>query len=385
MAKIDRYVLTEFWLPLVSGAGIITGVWLGVDKFKEVFKLLAKSGAPFSTGIVVLGLETPQILAVTIPISILLATFLTFQKLSSQSEIIAMRAAGVSFTRLMRPVFYLGLIGLVVCFILNEFVVPLTNPLAQKVYMLSLYENPIATKGVNGFSYFEKDSNDATKRIFYVRKFKNDFLKDVVILDFSKKHISMIHTASKGEWDAKRGGWILYDGSSSYIKNSEVDKSDPEDIDPEAFNTEALHLVTNFKETLIPSSLNPNKILQEMSNVRDMNFLQLRNLIKSHEKGKIFTDKLNEYKTKYFNKYAYPFSCFLLAIIGACRGITGRRRAINWGYIALGLIVFVFYMSQTVFDSFGQSGKIDPLLAVWMPNFILGIIASITYFYRAER
>lgn len=101
MAKIDNYVLTEFWLPLVSGAGIITGVWLGIDKFKEVFNLLAKSGAPMSTGVVILGLETPQILAITIPISILLATFLTFQKLSSQSEIIAMRAAGVSFTRLM--------------------------------------------------------------------------------------------------------------------------------------------------------------------------------------------------------------------------------------------------------------------------------------------
>jgi lipopolysaccharide export system permease protein len=385
MAKIDRYILTEFWLPLVSGAGIITGVWLGIDKFKEVFKLLAKSGAPFSTGLVILGLETPQILAVTIPISILLATFLTFQKLSSQSEIIAMRAAGVSFTRLMRPVFYLGLIGLVVCFILNEFIVPFTNPFAQKVYMLSLYENPIATKGVNGFSYFEKDSNDATKRIFYVRKFKNDFLKDVVILDFSKKHISMIHTARKGEWDAKRGGWILYDGSSSYIKNSEVKKNDQEEVDPEAFNTDALHLVTNFKETLIPSSLNPNTILQQMSNVRDMNFLQLRKLIKNHEKGKIFTDKLNEYRTKYFNKYSYHFSCLLLAIIGACLGITGRRRAINWGYIALGLIVFVFYMSQTVFDSFGQSGKIAPMLAVWMPNFILGSIAAWVYFYRAER
>lgn len=385
MAKIDRYVLTEFWLPLVSGAGIITGVWLGIDKFKEVFKLLAKSGAPFSTGLVILGLETPQILAVTIPISILLATFLTFQKLSSQSEIIAMRAAGVSFTRLMRPVFYLGLIGLAVCFILNEFVVPLTNPFAQKVYMLSLYENPIATKGVKGFSYFEKDSHDATKRIFYVRKFKNDYLKDVVILDFSKKHISMIHTARKGEWDPKRGGWILYDGSSSYIKNSEVAKKDKEEVDPEAFNTDALHLVTNFKETLIPSSLNPNTILQQMTNVRDMNFLKLRKLIQSHEKGKIFTDKLNEYKTKYFNKYSYPFSCFLLAIIGACLGITGRRRAINWGYIALGLIVFVFYMSQTVFDSFGQSGKIDPMLAVWIPNFILGAIAAWVYFYRAER
>jgi lipopolysaccharide export system permease protein len=384
VGKIDRYVLTEFWLPLVSGAGIITGVWLGIDKFKEVFKLLAKSGAPFSTGLVILGLEIPQILAITIPISILLATFLTFQKLSSQSEIIAMRAAGVSFTRLMRPVFYLGLVGLVVCFILTEFIVPFTNPFAQKVYMLALYKNPISTKGVKGFSYFEKDSNDATRRIFYVRKFKNDMLKDVVILDFSKKGVSMIHTARKGEWDAKRGGWILYDGSSSYIKNSDVNTKKKK-VDPDDFNTDALHLVTNFKETLIPSSLNPNEILKDMSNVRDMNFLKLRKLIQSHEKGKIFTDKLNEYKTKYFNKYAYPFSCFLLALIGACLGITGRRRAINWGYIALGLIVFVFYMSQTVFDSFGQSGKIDPLLAVWMPNIILGSIATGVYFYRAER
>lgn len=375
LQKIDKYILSEFWLPLVSGAGIITGVWLGIDKFKEVFKLLAKSGAPFSTGIVILGLEIPQILAVTIPISILLATFLTFQKLSSQSEIIAMRAAGLSFKNLMRPVFYLGCLGLLLCFLLTEFIVPFSNPFAQKVYMLSLYKNPIATKGVHGFSYFEKDSNDATKRIFYVRRFKNDYLKDVVILDFSQKQVAMIHTAKKGEWDPKRGGWILYDGSSSYIKNS----------DETNMETDSQHLITNFKETLIPSSLNPNDILQEMSNVRDMNFLELRKFIQNHEQGNIYTDKLNEFRTKYFNKYAYPFACILLAIIGACLGITGRRRAINWGYILLGLIVFVFYMSQTVFDSFGQSGKITPVLAVWMPNFILGFLAMITYWYRSQR
>jgi lipopolysaccharide export system permease protein len=185
----------------------------------------------------------------------------------------------------------------------------------------------------------------------------------------------MIHTAKKGEWDAKRGGWILYEGSSSYIKNS----------DETNMETDSQHLITNFKETLIPSSLNPNDILQEMSNVRDMNFLELRKFIQSHEQGNIYTDKLNEFRTKYFNKYAYPFACILLAIIGACLGITGRRRAINWGYILLGLIVFVFYMSQTVFDSFGQSGKITPVLAVWMPNFILGFLAMITYWYRSQR
>jgi lipopolysaccharide export system permease protein len=384
--KFDRYVLSEFWLPLVSAAGIITGVWLGIDKFKEVFKLLARSGAPFMTGIVILGLEIPQILALTIPISILLATFLTFQKLSGQSEIIAFRAAGVSFSRLMIPVVYLGIIGAVFSFALSEFVVPLSNPFAQKVYMLSLYQNPIASDVQNGFSYFEQDNKNSIKRIFYVRRVKNEMLRDIVILDFTNTEVAMIHTAKKGMWDPSRGGWKLEKGSSSFIKASESEEEKAKHTIEKNFADEGqMHLVTNFDEVLIPSSVNPHEILKELSNVRDMNFLGLRAFIKKHEDGHIITDKLNEYKTKYFNKYAYPFSCLILAIIGACLGISGRRRTVNWGYILLGLVVFVFYMSQTIFDSFGQSGKITPLLAVWLPNFILAAVAYVCFAYRAKR
>ena len=379
--RIDKYILSEFWLPLVSGAGIITGVWLGIDKFKEVFKLLAKSGAPFSTGAVILGLEIPQILAVTVPISILLATFLAFQKLSSQSEVVAMRAAGVSFRRLMRPVVYLGLIGMAFSFLLSEFIVPFTNPFAQKVYMLALYKDPIASTSLKGFSYFEKDSKGLVTRIFYVRKVEDAKLRNVVILDFSEKNLSMIHTAKEGRWDPTKGGWVLEDGSSSYIRT----KPEKKYKETDSFSTDAMHLVTNFKETLIPSSMNPQEIMKEISNVRDMNFWKLKKYIEKHEKGGIYTDKLNEYRTKYFNKYAYPVSCILLAVIGACLGITARRRAVNWGYILLGLVVFVFYMSQTVFDSFGQSGRLDPMISVWIPNLILGLIATSTYAYRSNR
>jgi len=380
--KIDKYILSEFWLPLMSGAGIITGVWLGIDKFKEVFKLLAQSGAPFSTGIVILGLEIPQILAITIPISILLASFLTFQKLSAQSEVVALRAAGVSFTRLMRPVVYLGILGMLFSFILSEFVVPLTNPFAQKVYMLAMYKNPVEQNTTKGFSYYERNSKGEIQRIFFVRKIRDNQLRNVVILDFSDKDLSMIHTARDGFWDSKKGGWVLTNGSSSYIKSKQKNKK-IEDGEPEFSN--AMHLVTNFRETLIPSSMNPQEIMKEISNVRDMNFLKLRDFILKHEEGRIYTDKLNEYRTKYFNKYSYPISCILLAVIGACLGISGRRRVVNWGYILLGLVVFVFYMSQTVFDSFGQSGRIEPMISVWITNLILAIIAAMTYFYRAAR
>ncbi len=378
LQKLDKYILIEFWLPLVSGAGIITGVWLGIDKFKDVFRLLARSGASLSTGIVVLGLEIPQILAITMPIGILLAAFLTFQKLSAQSEVLAMRAAGASFTRIMRPVFMLGILGIIFTFLVSEFVVPFTSPFAQKIYTLALYKDPIATDAVNGFSYFEKDSKGTIRRIFYVRKFKDDLLRDVVILDFSKKDLSMIHTAKKGHWDPLKGGWVLEKGSSSYIKASSQANNEDD-------SSQSMHLVTNFEHTLIPSSLNPNEILKKLTKLTELNFIGLHEFIKLHEHDKIYTSNLNSVKAQFYNKFAYPVSCLILAVIGACLGIVGRRRAVNWGYIALGLIVFVFYMSQTIFDSYADSGKIEPAIAVWIPNIILGLIAIYSYFYRASK
>jgi lipopolysaccharide export system permease protein len=351
---------------------------LGIDKFKEVFKLLAKSGASFMTGFVILGLEIPQILAITIPISILLATFLSFQKLSAQSEIIAMRSAGLSMVRLIKPVMILGLLGSLVSFSISEFVVPFTNPFAQKVYMLALYEDPINTKSQNGFSYFEKDSDGDIKRIFYVKKIKDEILRDIVILDFSTRGSTMIHSAKQGRWQPEQGGWVLTSGTSSYLKTDENQSASATQPG------KTTHLVSEFQQTLIPSSINPNEILAKISNVRDMNFYSLYKFIMLHEKQGIDSDKLNELKTKYYNKYSYPLSCVLLAVIGAVLGIVGRRRVVNWGYIAIGLIVFVFYMSQTMFESLGYSGRVAPELAVWMPNFILAFFAFVFFMYRAR-
>jgi lipopolysaccharide export system permease protein len=387
LEKFDKYVLSEFWLPLISGAGIITGVWLGIDKFKEIFKLLARSGASFTTGLVILGLEIPQILSLTIPISILLASFLAFQKLSGQSEVIALRAAGLSFTRLMRPVIILGLLGLLLTFALSEFIVPITTPFAKKIYTLALYQDPIATSALKGFSYFEKDSTGTLKRIFYVRRFHQDQLKNIVILDFSKNNLSVIHTAKIGYWDAAKGGWFLKNGSTSYVKEFDANKDHEvfEDDFDNQIQSSSTHLISNFKETFIPSSLNPQEILKKIANVKDMNFAQLLGFIKLHQDAHLETDSLDEYKTKFHSKFSYPASCIVLAIIGACLGIVGRRRTINWGYILLGLIVFVFYMSQTVFESFGNSGKLLPFVSVWIPNLIMAWIAAGVFFYRANK
>lgn len=372
LSKLDRYIISEFWLPLASGVGVITGVWLGIDKFKEVFRLLAKSGASLDKGIVIIGLQIPEILSMTTPIGVLLASFLVFQKLSGQSEILAMRAAGASFVRILKPVVILGALMAILTFIMSEFVVPMASPLARQMYVLALYKDPMPMKSTRDFSYFEKDGRKRIKRIFYVRSFKEETLRDVIVLDFSKKGLSQIYTASKGEWSPKQGGWLLERGNSHFIQQR--DKEGNKSVD----------LVSTFDTTFIPSGINPRKILDKITKFRDMNFLALKEFIDLHGNGSIETSKISEAWTKFHNKFAYPISCILLALMGACLGIIGRRRTINWGYIFLGLIVFVFYMSQTVFLSFGESGKIDPFITVWIPNLIIGALTAFAVWYRTE-
>ncbi len=371
LKKLDKYILSEFFLPLISGAGIITGVWLGIDKFKEVFKLLARSGASFDKGLVILGLEIPQILALTLPISILLASFLSFQKLSGLSEIVAMRAAGVSYKRLMKPVVLLGIFSMLASFALSEIVVPITSPFAKQLYALALYKNPMPSKS-RSFSYFEKNEDGKIRRIFYTENLRNDKLSGIVLLDFSQKGLSQIYTAHKGAWSSERGGWVLEQGSTRIIK------------DPSRKDSSSLDLVSHFSSSFVPSGINPGLLIKEFTSLNDYNFIGLLKFINQHGQT-LETSDLSPAKTKFHTKFAYPASCVFLALIGASLGISSRRKVINLGYIAIGLIVFVFYMSQTIFSSFGDSGRLEPALAAWLPNIVLAIIAGLCVSYRASR
>lgn len=93
---VDRYIANEFWQPLLFGIGIVTGVWFGVDQLKTIFNLVMRSGVPLEMALAILGLHLPEVIVMTIPIGVLLGTLLVFNRLSGDSEIIALRTSGVS-------------------------------------------------------------------------------------------------------------------------------------------------------------------------------------------------------------------------------------------------------------------------------------------------
>ena len=356
---LDRYIISEFWVPFIFGSAIVTGIWLSADQLRHVFKLITNSDTPFSLALTILGLHMPEIIVITIPIGVLWSSFVVFSRLNNDSEIVAMRTSGISLGRILVPVFLFGVITASASFLINEIVVPFSSPLARKLEIYSVYKNPFLYSQKN-FTYLEKSSKKKLRRIFYAAYYsaEKDMLKKIVILDFTRKGLTQIYTAKLARWNPRKGGWDLFNGTNHLISNEDK-----------------LSRVSSFESFFIPSTSTPAKLIREFSNPSEMNFIRLANFIRLQENTTIHTDSFNRAKVTFHNKFANPIACLLIAMIGAPLGILPRRSSSSWNYIILSVIIFQFYISQSVCNSLAESSRITPSIAAWFPNFVLFVIA----------
>lgn len=356
---LDRYVINEFWTPLISGCGITTGIWLSADQLRHVFKLITTSDAPISLALTILGLHMPEILVITIPIGVLWASFLVFARLNNDSEIIAMRTSGISLLKILRPVILFGIMTSITTFTINELIVPYSSPLARKLEIYSVYKTPFPNSQKN-FTYLEKSSSKRLRRIFYAAFYNADkeLLKNIVILDFTRAGLTQIYTAKQARWRPEKGGWELYKGTNHFISNDE-----------------ALSRVLSFDIFFIPSSSTPAKLIREIGKPKEMNFIRLARFLDLQKDSTINTDDYNEARVTFHTKFAQPLACLLIALIGAPLGILPRRSSSSWNYIFLAIIIFQFYMLQSVCNSLAEANKLAPLFAAWFPNIVLLLLA----------
>ncbi len=103
MKILRRYVLREHLGPFVAALGVLTGLML-LNQLARRFGDLVGKGLPWYVIGEVFALSVPFILAMTMPMAVLVAVLYTFSRLSSDNEITAIKAGGVSLWRIMLPV-----------------------------------------------------------------------------------------------------------------------------------------------------------------------------------------------------------------------------------------------------------------------------------------
>lgn len=359
---MDRYIANEFWQPLLFGIGIVTGVWFGADQLKTIFNLIMRSGVPLDLAFTILGLHLPEIIVLTIPIGVLLGTLLVFNRLSGDSEIIALRTNGVSFFRIMVAPLLFGLLTSVVSFGINEGIVPVANRTAKKLEFLALYKAQLP-EGQANFTYMERGADLTLHRIFYVGYYNGQRLHDVIILDFSRDKMVQIISSATGIFN--HGEWILENGRS-YALNSKSD----------------ITRILQFEKLKLPGVKNAQKVL-DSGNIKpkEMNMWELSNYIETLKQSNAVS---NDLLVRYYQKFSQPLACLIVALAGAPLGLLGRRSRSNIGLIYSAVVVFLYYVLQSSSGALGEAGRITPMVAAWLPNTVIGALGMLILYVKGR-
>jgi len=359
---LDRYIANEFWQPLLFGIGIVTGVWFGADQLKTIFNLIMRSGVPWNMAFMILGLHLPEIIVLTIPIGVLLGTLLVFNRLSGDSEIIALRTSGISFYRIMVAPLLFGIMTSLASFAINETIVPVANRTSKKLEFLALYKSELPS-GQQNFTFMERDRNMALSRIFYVGYYDKNNLSNIIVLDFTRDKLVQIIAAATGLFN--HGEWQLEKGRTYVLAgNSDITR------------------IMQFQKLIIPGVNNAQQALDSGHVVpKDMNMQELWSYINVLKSSNALDNAL---LVRFYQKFSQPLACLIVALAGAPLGLLARRSRSNVGLIYSAVIVFLYYVLQSSSGALGEAGRINPLLAAWLPNSVIGTLGVIILYFKGK-
>jgi len=350
---LDRYIISEVLSFVVLTASALT-IMLIVRTLFELTDMLINERVAWPYIIKLLVYRLPAFLVLTFPMSLLASSELAIGRLSTDGEITAMRAGGVSFRRIIIPFLIAALFVSILSFVINDYIVPETNYLSQNII------HEIVQK--KGPSYISRNVffRDAKNRYIYVNQFdeKNMIMRDIIVYEFNGEGSLRTITAKEGMWVADT--WKLENGTIYNNHESE------EGVYGISFAT--LDII--LKEDL-------QNIFKNRRTPQEMSSKELRQQIDILQQAGADT---KSFEVDLYMKYSVPFSGLIFVLLGVPLGLRVKRGSKVTGIIISIVLVFIYYISVSTIRSFGRGGVIIPVLAAWLPNIIFAILGTILIF-----
>ena len=363
ISVMDQYIMMELLLPFVFGIGLFTALGLSIGTLFDLIRRVTEAGLPFILAIKILLLRMPGFIALAFPMSILLATLLAYSRLSSDSEIIALRSIGVNVYRLVVPAIILSLIVTGMTFFINDVVTPSANKEATVTLRQALNKVKPTFKDRNilypEYKKVEENGNTYTvlQRLFYAEEFNGEEMKDLTILDLSRDGLNQILTAQTATWNLAENVWDFSNGTI-YL------------ISPDG----AYRNIIRFEHQQLALSRAPLDLAQRPPRKDEMNIAQAKEYLKvvrleGDEKS------LRKLLVEIQSKISLPFVCLVFGLIGSALGLRPQNTTKATGFGICVALIFSYYLLSFVSESMGIWGLVTPVMAAWLPN-ILGLLAG---------
>lgn len=298
----------------------------------------------------------PHITALLFPLFIFISTIFFTSKMAYKTEIVATLAAGVSFQRFLRPYVMGSIILGILSLLANHWIVPIANKNITEFHIKYIWPKKVSTDNnvhlrLNPHTYVYIEGynfNEGFGRRLSVETMDGTLLKEKI-------------TADRAYYDSSKREWRLV--NAVIRKNNGL--------------KESLEVLPELRRKF---SFTPDDLDEDDRNKEAMTTPELiRYTERERQRGR---ESVNFYLIELHKRSAQPFAGFILTIIGAC--IASRKvRGGSGLHLAIGIVMSALYMLFLQFtQTFSTNAGLNPLLAVWIPNLIFGLVAL--YLFRKQ-
>jgi lipopolysaccharide export system permease protein len=350
VGPLDRYIFSEFWRIFVVTALGFPVLVVIIDLTDQLGKYLERELPRRDIALSYL-YWIPESMFLVLPAAVLFATVFAIGGFTRNSEITAAKASGISFYRLIRPIFFGAVLATMIGLALSE-IIPPAN--AKRIELLRENEYQRGNQRFN-FTYASEGG-----RVYKIAALAVDSGR-IQNLEVERKSAdpadpTYIITAQTGKWYPD-SGWVLKNGFVHIIPDTLT-----------AFGI-AFESMIDGHLTEVPRDLTARDKVPG-----DMGYRELGRLIRTTERSGADANVL---RVERMLKITIPVTCLIIVLFGAPLATSTQRGGAAYGVgVSLGTTV-VFLMLIQLTKAIGGKGTIDPEIAAWIPSVVFGIAGAI--------
>lgn len=357
---LDEYILREFtnmFFLVMAGFTMLLVVFTFFDLVGDI---LRNHIALSIVGEYLVNL-TPSLLYQITPLAVLIAALVSFGVMNRNSEIVAIKATGISLYRLMIPVVAVAAALAVTLFLFDQYYLPQTNRRQEALRNIIKGRPPQTTlHPEQTWLMGPKPAPGEPGRIFYYVFFdrdRNEFANlSVFEYDPATFELTRRIFARRAVWDAEAGEWIFENGWERNIAGATV-------TDYRSF------LRTSFPEVRAA----PDYFKKEAVPSDEMNFGQLDSYIHDLEQSGFDTKRL---RMALWQKLSYPVIAMVMAVLAIPFALSmGRRSSLTGIAVAIGVAI-LYRVLDNLFGAMGYVNYLPAAMAAWSADLLFALVGG---------
>jgi lipopolysaccharide export system permease protein len=354
--RLDRYILQEIVGPLGLGFLVYTFILLLRFLFQSAEMIIRRGLAPGIVGKLLL-LTLPNIVVLTIPMSLLFGILIAVGRLSSDSELIAMRSCGVSLLTLYRPILLLSAALTAANTLLMVYALPwgnhaleqlrldiLTQTVSQQVQPRVFFEEWV---GKTLYVFDVPPGSDRWKGVFIAESIPTTQDNQITVADWGEVRVD-----EKGE----RIVLVLYNAV-----RHKVNLASPDGYEVSRHKRLELILEDQFAST-------QRAKIAVSKGIRELTLSELQDL--EHDRS-ASAEQRNLAEVEIHKKFSIPVACLVFGLFALPLGFNNRRGGKASGFAMSIGVILLYYILLNNGEEAARFGRIPPWLAMWAPNLIL--------------